>query len=86
MLLGGARDSIVSFLGECARLSSGRAYAVADRLVCQSLEPSFSQALFGTFAVPEEWPDNDAADREVAAAGVRQIVAGCFHGGKQVAD
>ncbi len=81
VLLGSARDMIACFLSEHAHLLPDEAHAVADRLVCQSLEPSFTQALFGTLAVPEEWPEDAAADHEVVAAGVQQVVAGCFRSG-----
>lgn len=78
VLLGSAGDAIARFLGERANLLPDEARTVADRLVRRSLEPDFSRALFGTRAVPEEWPEDDAADREVVAAGVRQVAERCL--------
>ena len=74
VLLDAARDSIASFLTERGSLKEDRAAGVADELVRRSLNPGFTQALFGMVPVTDEWPDNDVADQEVRAAGVPDLI------------
>ena len=74
VLLDAARDSIARFLAERGDLAEDRAAGVADELVLRSLHPGFTQALFGVVPVADAWPDDDVADQEVSAAGVRDLI------------
>ncbi len=73
-LFGTARERIEHFLRDRFGLPPEQSGSVADELLDRTLQPSFMRALFGVEPIPDEWVDDEAANRAVATS-VRDVIA-----------
>ena len=74
-LFGTATTRIAAYVAAHWRLPSAICRDVAGDLLALALEPSFTRALFGVEAVPEEWGGDAIGNPVVCTATIEQVIA-----------
>ncbi len=74
-LFGTATTRIATYVAAHWRLPGETCRGVAGDLLALALEPSFTRALFGVEAVPEDWSGDAIGNPVVGAATVEQVIA-----------